>query len=93
MPLLEPGAASGSYLIYKLVTNAENFGPPERACRSAYDVAFAPGDCVPASRDELGRLRDWFVALDPMPPQPEAVDPDVLERIVRFATDGDDCDR
>jgi hypothetical protein len=28
-----------------------------------------------------------------MPPEPEAIDPDVLERIVRFARDGDDCIR
>jgi hypothetical protein len=66
MSLIDPGNPGTSYLFYKLLENPGNFGAD--GCTTAYSVALPPGECLVASPAERGRLADWFVAGDPMPP-------------------------
>jgi hypothetical protein len=68
MPVVDPGGPGSSYLLYKLLIKSENFGSGEPACRSSHRVDLPPGACIAPSAAERDRLRDWFVALDPMPP-------------------------
>ncbi|HVU00171.1 MAG TPA: hypothetical protein VHE30_00415 [Polyangiaceae bacterium] len=64
MPLVDPGSPASSYLVYKLLAKAENFGSD---CSTIHRAALPPGVCPLATDGERGRLGDWFVRLAPMP--------------------------
>jgi hypothetical protein len=70
MARVDPTSPGTSYLIYKLLVNPWNFGPDPASCGTAYRVALPEGACLLAPRAERDRLRDWFVAGDPMPSVP-----------------------
>lgn len=63
MPVIDPGNPGTSYLLYKLFIDPRNFGS---VCDTKYRVSLS-GACPAPSGPETGRLRDWFVELDPMP--------------------------
>jgi hypothetical protein len=67
MTLIEPGSPAASYLLYKLLVNAGNFGP-DGACATSHQVPLPDGQCLVASGSERDRLANWFVSGDPMPP-------------------------
>jgi len=93
MPLIEPGRAAGSYLVYKLLVNEASFEP----CNAADCAAFAtqPGadSCGSWSEREREALRDWFVRGEAMPPLWGGLPLDCasLRALVRFIDDGARC--
>lgn len=73
MARVDPGNPATSYLMYKLLRNADNLVPRSGdVCESVHSVPVAaPGGapvCSPAP-GENERLREWFVLLEPMPTQ------------------------
>jgi hypothetical protein len=64
LPLILPGEAAWSYLLYKLLVNPANFADGD--CASRYRVAFG-SDCL-YSPAEAERLANWFVLGTAMPP-------------------------
>lgn len=94
MPVIEPGKAAGSYLVYKLLSGSARFEP----CRSAdcAELADQPGAeaCEAWPELERERLRDWFVRGSAMPPEySEAprLDCASLRALLRFIDDGARC--
>lgn len=73
MPVIDPGGPGSSYLVYKLLVKRENFGSADAACQTAHRVDLPEGTCIAPSAAERGRLGDWFVGLDPMPPGSSAL--------------------
>jgi hypothetical protein len=68
MPIVDPGSPATSYLLYKLLVNPANFPGEDGGCRSTHRAELPPSGCFGPSLGEQRRLRDWFVAADPMPP-------------------------
>jgi hypothetical protein len=94
MPVIEPGRAGFSYLVYKLLVGAARF----EACQTAECAPFAalPGaaECAPWPDDERERLRDWFVRGEAMPPPASDAPPldcASLRALFRFIDDGARC--
>jgi hypothetical protein len=67
MPIIDADRASNSYLMYKLLVNPHSYadanGQPLLATSS-----LRANEALRPPEAELERLRDWFIALDPMPP-------------------------
>lgn len=70
MPVLEPGRAANSYLLYKVVANPESYVTGSGAPAPSVWQVPAPAGIAPPPA-ELERLHDWFLELDAMP-QPGA---------------------
>lgn len=68
MPIIAPGDPADSYLLYKLFENPENYGTD--GCSTAHQVALPEGQCLVPSPAEIGRMQNWFLRADPMPPPP-----------------------
>lgn len=67
MPIIDPGSAATSYLVYKLLLEAQNLAP----CASGscdYEALAQARGCDPLSDAERERLAGWFVQGAPMPP-------------------------
>ncbi len=79
MPIIDPGSAATSYLIYKLMLEPRNLRPCATApCRfEALEPARA---CAPLSDEERERVAAWFVRGDAMPPLESGVPADCLPR-------------
>jgi hypothetical protein len=109
-PLIDPGRPANSYLLYKLLLRPENFRSPlgqeltpdeqarRDACTPGYRAALPVGETLPASRDELERLRDWFVRGEGMPlatrasgETPSPVTLDALHELQSFIAHGASC--
>ena len=94
MPVIEPGRAAGSYLVYKLLAGPATIEP----CRApeCADFVDQPGAlaCEALAELERERLRDWFVRGSAMPP-PESERPPLdcasLRALLRFIDDGARC--
>jgi len=69
MNIIDPGSPATSYLMYKLLRKAENFGPLGAlpGCVTGYHSPVSDLDCQPPPEDERVRLREWWVLGDPMP--------------------------
>lgn len=69
MNIVDPESPATSYLMYKLLRKAENFGPAGDAasCVTGYHPPVSELDCQAPPQDELVRLREWSVLGDPMP--------------------------
>jgi hypothetical protein len=72
MDIVDPGSPATSYLMYKLLRKAENFGPvmaegDRPSCVTGYHPPVSDLDCQPPPEDERVRLREWWVLGDPMP--------------------------
>jgi hypothetical protein len=80
MALVDARNPGGSYLMYKLLRNLDNFEPcppgsSQAVCSLEADPAvsahaalpLAEGELITPSSDELERLREWFVRGEPMP--------------------------
>jgi hypothetical protein len=72
MPVIAPGDPPTSYLLYKLLINPANFFDASGTCTSRYSVSGGE-PCFLSSSAERHRLQDWFVRLDPMPPEGDAL--------------------
>jgi hypothetical protein len=94
MPVIEPGKAAGSYLVYKVLAGAAAFEPcraPE--CAEHVDQPGA-AQCEAWSELERERLRDWFVRGSAMPPAASSLPPldcASLRALLRFIDDGAHC--
>ncbi len=87
MPRLEPGNAGNSYLVYKLLVQESNH-PAAGETVDAPDPwlgGIAPSG--PPPREELSRLRAWFVRGEPMPLGGH-LEPDEMRAIVRWILQG-----
>lgn len=107
MALIQPGSPGGSYLLYKLLRNPENYEPCGAVGRGPFctdadpHVSSHPAlplgkrQTVAPSAEELTRLREWFVRGDPMPLDPRGVGLNVgldgLRAVSAFIADGADC--
>jgi hypothetical protein len=95
MPIIDPGAPSNSYLVYKLLAKRENFATPGNDCETVHRPPVNDA-CLTPSKAEVERLRDGFVRLQAMPAPPGALrSVDDLRRIVAYIEDGaslSDCD-
>jgi hypothetical protein len=93
MPVIHPGSAANSYLVYKLLAKPENYEVD--GCETIHEVPVVGGCAAPGS-EELARLRQHFVRLDPMPPEDRRVPSlDAIRTLVRFVDAGarlDSCD-
>lgn len=69
MNIVDPESPATSYLMYKLLRKAENFGPVGAvpSCVTGYHAPVSDLDCQPPPEDERVRLREWWVLGDPMP--------------------------
>jgi hypothetical protein len=69
MNIIDPGSPATSYLMYKLLRKAENFGSTGElpSCHTGYHSPVSELDCQPPPEDERARLREWWVLGDPMP--------------------------
>ncbi|HEY0469985.1 MAG TPA: Ig-like domain-containing protein [Polyangiaceae bacterium] len=69
MNIVDPGSPATSYLMYKLLRKADNFGPPGAvpSCVTGHHSPVSDLDCQPPPEDERVRLREWWVLGDPMP--------------------------
>jgi hypothetical protein len=79
MALIKPQNPGGSYLLYKLLLNRDNYAAcPDGStselcalpgpCETAHPaLPLARGECLTPPEDELVRLREWFVRGEPMP--------------------------
>lgn len=67
MPRIDPGSPGNSYLMYKLLINLDNY--PSQGDPQAADPFWERGlpPLSAPSQDEIDRLRNAFVWLDPMP--------------------------
>ncbi|MBI5536848.1 MAG: hypothetical protein HY898_29270 [Deltaproteobacteria bacterium] len=67
MPRIDPGNPGNSYLLYKLIINELNY--PSPGDPAASDPFWERGlpPLEPPSNEEIQRLRDSFVWMDPMP--------------------------
>jgi len=90
MPLLDPGSPGTSYLLYKLFRNANNFRNLSGACESSHAAPVPEGDCLAPPPEEQSRLEEWFVKLDPMPPEPDSLARGIedLRTLQQFIVDG-----
>jgi hypothetical protein len=97
MPILDPGNAANSYLVYKLLI--ADLRLPEcndELCERFQGLA-GPERCEPLSADERERLRNWFVRGEPMPPNdpptsPRPLDCASVRALVRFVDAGANCE-
>ena len=67
MARIDPGNPGNSYLVYKLLINRENYPQPGDPEASDPYWERGMGPLQAPSNDELGRLRDAFVWMEPMP--------------------------
>lgn len=95
MPIVEPGSAAHSYLVYKILITDSGF--PE--CADERCARFEnPGEtehCELLPQLERRRLRDWFVRGEPMPhPDAESgpLDCASFRALLRFIDAGAKCD-
>jgi hypothetical protein len=96
MPVIDPGSPGTSYLVYKLLVNPLNFETAGDGCSTSHRVRLPKGVCPLAPESERTRLADWFVRLDPMPPQGAALQGGVTEiqtlsDFIRAGSDTSDC--
>jgi hypothetical protein len=107
MALIDPKNPGGSYLMYKLLRNPQNYeacgplgqGPfctdadPKVSAHPA--LPLGKRQTVAPSAEELERLREWFVRGDPMPLDPRGlglnVGLDGLRAVSAFIASGADC--
>lgn len=66
MAIIAPGDPASSYLLYKVLVNTGSYAPD--GCTTVHDVPLPNGTCVVPTTEEVSRMRDWFVKMDPMPP-------------------------
>jgi len=92
MPVIDPGNPGTSYLLYKLLIGAENFGDD---CVTKYSVPTPTGSCPKPDEAEQQRLRDWFVPLEPMPFGGKLVGGidtlDLLQRYILAGAEAESC--
>lgn len=77
MPIIDPGSAASSYLVYKLLLSPDNL----RACAAgacSFDALPGAQSCAPLPADERDRLAAWFVQGDAMPIVAHGADPSCL---------------
>jgi hypothetical protein len=70
MPRIDPGRPDNSYLMYKLLAAPENYrfrATNPDLCGSRHRAPPDPVNCVPATADEVERLREWFLRGVAMP--------------------------
>lgn len=100
MPLIDPGSAATSYLLYKLLIAPENLEPCAGDHCAASGALVSDETCLPWPSAERERLRDWFVRGEPMPMAPERLGCDgpalpldcgSLRALVRFIDSGALC--
>jgi hypothetical protein len=102
MNIVDPGSPATSYLMYKLLRKAENFGPAGElpSCQTGYHSPVSDLDCQPPPEDERTRLREWWVLGDPMPKDgtsaagdslPAATTRENLVRISAWIASGGTC--
>jgi hypothetical protein len=96
MPVIEPGSPGTSYLVYKLLVNPLNFETGGAPCTTSHRVRLPNGVCPLATGSERTRLENWFVRLDPMPPQGAALQGGVpelqaLSEFIQTGADTSDC--
>ena len=102
MNIVDPGSPATSYLMYKLLRKAENFGPPGEVprCVSGYHSPVSELDCQAPPEEERVRLREWWVLGDPMPMDgtssmgeliPSATNRENLVRISAWIATGATC--
>ncbi|HEX6276155.1 MAG TPA: hypothetical protein VFZ53_24105 [Polyangiaceae bacterium] len=83
MPRIDRGRPENSYLMYKLVTQPENYWATRQSaelCATRHLAAVDPQTCVPASADENERLRTWFLRGLGMPRAVGDAEPSFLVR-------------
>ncbi|HYP75010.1 MAG TPA: Ig-like domain-containing protein [Polyangiaceae bacterium] len=93
MNIVDPGSPATSYLMYKLLRKAENFGADaERpTCVTGYHAPVSDLDCLPPPEAERTRLREWWVLGDPMPKDARSADGELIpaattrENLVRIS--------
>lgn len=94
MPVIEPGKAAGSYLVYKLLSFAATIAPCRAEECTEFEDQPGAGACEAWPQLERERLRDWFVRGNAMPPaqsdQPP-LDCASLRALIRFIDDGARC--
>jgi hypothetical protein len=96
MPIVDPGSPALSYLLYKLLVNPLNFETGGGPCTTNHSVRLPNGVCPLATESERTRLENWFVRLDPMPPEGAALQGGVpelraLSEFIRAGADTADC--
>jgi hypothetical protein len=97
MPIVAPGSAANSYLVYKLLISDRGFPSCDTPGCARFQSPDAPEHCPPLAGAERERLRDWFVRGEPMPPDgPTTSHPDLdcssFRALVRFVDAGAKCD-
>jgi hypothetical protein len=103
MPLLDPGSAATSYLVYKLLIAPTGFEACTEPSCQPFTVLPGAASCAPWPDAERARLRDWFVRGEAMPldpgslgcaeaTPPRALDCASLRALIAFVDAGADCD-
>jgi hypothetical protein len=93
MPIVDPGIPGNSYLMYKLIVNRSNYvsSKAKGPCQTAYRDVVPPIECGPPDAEEVERLRNWFVRMEPMPYQ-RSLDYDAMVKLQSWIQDGAGCD-
>jgi hypothetical protein len=94
MPLIEPGRAAASYLVYKVLAGAAAITPCRAPECAEYQDQPGASACEAWPELERNRLRDWFVRGEVMPPASSDLPPldcASLRALIRFIDDGARC--
>ena len=103
MPLIDPGSAATSYLVYKLLIAPGEFEPCADESCAPFTTLPGAERCAPWPEAERSRLRDWFVRGEAMPLAPwragcsedepsRPLDCASLHALVRFVDAGAACE-